>query len=322
MPKRLQPLGPARDDWRALNRAVAHGDFNQAESVADRHNLAPLLRGPEDVRGRWHPFRIYQVFSSPPDSGDWLRFRVRAGRVMESDASGTDATDADPDQEELQAAATADYTTIPTGTANFWFWLELSGSGAGLTATVRSAADPSVAGTDNPNPWPSYPLPDATHIPIGWVDTLTNESASVAIVRQLLRTDVVSIVGGGGGLMACQITAIYGGPSALVNYFQVQRVNVSGLFGPTFYCAKSPPEYMDASLGADSYTYIDDNSRTVNGTSAPVITQVLTRSLLVGGLVFVEPVDYTGIVDPDSNPVVFLHSRTQGEWTQPDVQPV
>jgi hypothetical protein len=197
----LKPLSSSKNDWRAINRAMAGTAFDHREAAANRHNLTPLLRGRELSADYWHPFKLYQVYSSPPDPDtDWLKFRVRAGRVLGTDAAGTDGKNANPDAEELQSADTSTFTTITAGEAAFWFWLEIA-AGAG---TVHSSADPTEDG------WDTCPFPDEHHIPIARVDTLTHQADKVAVIRQYLRADLTSIgTGGGLGLVQATIAALH-----------------------------------------------------------------------------------------------------------------
>ncbi len=161
-----------------------------------------------DAAGDFFPFRIYQVFSQPLDPPhDWRRYKVRAGRVKETVASGTDSTDSNPDAEDLlyYDPAHPNYITVADSTPQFWFWLEIGADGSGnTTAAVRFGPDPTVStysdGTTSwtsTNPWSGFPVPDSAHAPIGWVDTQTKHADKIAIVRQLLRNDLVFTGGGG-----------------------------------------------------------------------------------------------------------------------------
>ncbi len=189
---------------------------------AEARNHASQLRY-RDARGGMeaaevlHPFKIYQrpkeLIDEDEDFGKfWRLFRVRAGRVMESDATGTDADsdaecNADPDA--LHYPEVAPEILAPVATAKFWFWLEVGSDDGDTTAVVRygidptagsytpAAGDPTAAWT-SPNVWSAAPVPDGQHIPIGWVDTNTNATTLIAVVRQLLRADVVQVGGGGG----------------------------------------------------------------------------------------------------------------------------
>lgn len=230
----LKPLSSGRDDWRVINSLAGKISSHRSESVAHFHNLMPQLRRPEDARGDWHPFKIYQVYSQPPDpANDWLRFRVRAGRVLESDATGTDGANADPDAEDLQAADASEYITLTEGVAAFWIWLELgTASGGATTAVVRYSATPATAGTGNPNGWSSCPKPDATHIPIGWVDTLTYKSDKRCVIRQMLKADVVQV---GSASMAYKGTYI---ANTSYNVGDIVRVR-SGSHQGVYICVKA-----------------------------------------------------------------------------------
>jgi hypothetical protein len=120
---------------------------------------------------------------------DWRKFRVRAGRVFENEATGTDGADENPDAETYPTMTDIE---VPDLALEYWFWLEVSDAGA----VVRHAEDPTVSDpVDNPNPWTTFPTLDGEHIPIGFVDTDTYSTEKRAVVRQLLRTDVISAGG-------------------------------------------------------------------------------------------------------------------------------
>ena len=116
------------------------------------------------------PFRIYRA---PDHSGgsDWLSFRVRGGKVwidwVEYDATGTDGA-ADPDENTYPLTGDV---AVTSGVARYWFWLDIS---SGSVAVNHGASAPT---------WSS------AHVPIGYVDT-TNTTAQIAIVRQIVRTDL------------------------------------------------------------------------------------------------------------------------------------
>lgn len=156
-----------------------------------------------------HPFKIYRLPSylrtTSDPTMDWRRFRVRAGRVLAADATGTDAAfdpapNANPDSEYVPMVSKE--ILAPINVAQFWFWLEV-GSG-GTTAVVRYGPTPTASSySDGPNswtsanPWTLAPVPDSAHIPIGWVDTKSQQASYTAVIRQLLRADLVGGVGGG-----------------------------------------------------------------------------------------------------------------------------
>lgn len=121
------------------------------------------------------PFRIYRLpdhyRSSPDPDTDWLKFRVRGGKVwidwVEYDATGTDGA-ADPDDDTILDAGDV---AVTSGVARYWFWLDIS---SGSVAVNHGASAPT---------W------SPAHVPIGYVDT-TNTTAQIAIVRQIVRTDL------------------------------------------------------------------------------------------------------------------------------------
>ena len=199
-------------NWQRINEVSG--------TAAEARNHASQLRCRDaragmDAAEILHPFKIYQrpwelIETDEDFSVFWRTFRVRAGRVMEVDATGTDAgTDAIPnaDPDALYYPTTAPEIRVPEATAQFWFWLEV-GTGS---AVVRYGPDPTAAsytpaGGDptaswtSTNAWSSAPTPDRAHIPIGWVDTNTNAATLQATIRQLLRGDVEQVGGSGGGM--------------------------------------------------------------------------------------------------------------------------
>ena len=145
----------------------------------------------------FHPFKIYQLpqthRDTPAPSTDWLKFRVRAGRVIVSDVTavdvsgtGMDGYNLDPDSDFIPTVSVTDIT-VSSGVEAHWFWIELSTSGSSPTATLKNGATPTSAG------WTSFPNLDGLHIPIGFVDTDTDSDNQQAIIRQLLRTDLIGI---------------------------------------------------------------------------------------------------------------------------------
>jgi hypothetical protein len=202
----LQSGQRAVRDWVAHNLLAAGHQFGDTQ-LQDAKSRIDGIRETMDGRDRWFPFRIYQVVTNPPEADDWLRFRVHAGRVFESDAIGTDEDlgNADPDQECLIAAEDAVYITVPANCAKFWLWLEIGESGGTTTAVVRYGdvpsasqypASPAMALWTSSDPWTAAAKPDSTHIPIGWIDTQTDLTNKRAIIRQLRRSDVTQVGGG------------------------------------------------------------------------------------------------------------------------------
>lgn len=199
------------NDWQRIND---HG-----ATAADARNHASQLHyreaRPRDAIPEFlHPFKIYQPPWELVDGVDWSTFwrtfRIRAGRVMESDATGTDAaTDSVPngDPDALYYPSGTVDIRVPAATAIFWFWLEISVDGGGNTsAVVRYGIDPTAdhytpgggdptPGWTSTNPWAAVPISDDAHVPIGTVDTNTHANELRAAVRQLLRSDWIRNTG-------------------------------------------------------------------------------------------------------------------------------
>jgi hypothetical protein len=155
-----------------------------------------------------HPFQVYQIpieyRDSPDPNSDWRRFVIRAGRVFETDCSGTDGADANPDSEAI--GDDANELLVPEVTPKWWIWIEIGKDAYdATTAVIRYSDTPnSNSYSDGNNPswtsnaaWTGAPKPDSTHIPIAWVDTDTDNATHEAHVRQLLRADVISVGGSG-----------------------------------------------------------------------------------------------------------------------------
>ena len=206
----LKSFEPGALDYKRINATASEAGYVRNEASQRRYSV---WRDPDFVAEAMFPFKLYR-FQGPLDpsaaSGTvWRMFRVRAGQVLESAATGTDGDDdplpnADPD--ELYYPITAPEVLVPAATAKFWFWLEV-GAGPPTTAVVRYGPDPTAdsytPGGGDPTAawtseaaWTGAPVPDASHIPIGWVDTNTHAADLRAVVRQLLRADVVSVGGG------------------------------------------------------------------------------------------------------------------------------
>ena len=158
-----------------------------------------------------HPFKLYQLpncLRATPGATDWRKFRVRARQVLGVNASGTDGADDDPDGEMFP-----DVTDIlvPAATASYWFWLEIVDGAWALVHGATPATKGTVDGTESEDyAWVSFPVPDGENIPIGFVDTDTKAATSVALVRQLLRHDVVSVGGGNGAVTRFEIASVSG----------------------------------------------------------------------------------------------------------------
>ena len=188
-----------RKDYLTTNRLAR-------EVLALRNSVALILRG--YGRGRsisssnYHPFKLYQFSNILRDDRDadedWRKFLVRSGLVFLADAngllpSGTDEVDF-PDSDTVADLGAIDEILVPTATAKYWLWIEIADDNS--SAAIRHAADPTVFhATFNPTPWDDFPDMDGFHIPIGYVDTNTNASEKIALVRQFVRTDLIGIGG-------------------------------------------------------------------------------------------------------------------------------
>jgi len=174
--------------WQYLNSLDAsRRQHAQLLGIADEGVGNLSAPRPRDIIENLHPFRLYQLpwsLRTTPSSTDWLKFRVRAGQVLGVDATGTDAAP-NPDVEVFPDVADI---TVPANTSEYWFWLTITEG----VAAVTHGASPESAGWDN------FPEPDSEHIPIGIVDTATYLIDCMPLVRQLLRSDVVSVGSGDG----------------------------------------------------------------------------------------------------------------------------
>jgi hypothetical protein len=178
---------PVAQNWRKVNELVVELERLKAQYVAllrfGRTDLAPL-----------HPFALYNLpphhRASPDPATDWRRVRVRAGRYLGADASGTDGEDDSPDTGQFDGATLTDEVLIAASTAAHWFWIDVTTP----SAPEVKHADAAASDPDDPagQGWTSFPVPDANHIPIGVVDSATYATDKYCAVRQYLRADVVT----------------------------------------------------------------------------------------------------------------------------------
>lgn len=159
---------------------------------------------------------------------------------------------------EVYLDGTTGEVTVATGTAAHWFWLDLSAS----PATVENSDDPANNG------WASFPAPDTTHIPIGYVDTDTYESDRYAVVRQVQRGDVVQIAQNpGSSARMFLITAVNGDSLTCVEWDGATQGSEVEVAKPIRQRTSNTTETVD---GTDlTYTYSDSNNRlTSDGTNS------------------------------------------------------
>jgi len=192
--ERLLSGDPVGAHWRFINRQGHRVKFGadqtqtlqQFPTAATNGRLRKLM-----AREPMFPFRIYQLPGQYRDtldpSSDWLKICVRAGRVLWFDATGTDGQNDDPDSETFPVSSGVGVGEI-TCTSNvpkFWIWLEIDFGAP--SAVVKSGSDPTTNG------WTAFPMIDANHLPIGFIDTQTNLASKILVIRQLLRADVIQI---------------------------------------------------------------------------------------------------------------------------------
>jgi hypothetical protein len=90
---------------------------------------------------------------------------------------------------------------VPSGSAQYWFFIEdltqNTGSSASTASYVlRYAANPTTAGSTNPDPWTTYPSASSKYFPIGYVDAVSSASINQLLVRQYQRSDITSVGSG------------------------------------------------------------------------------------------------------------------------------
>ena len=262
-----------------------------------------------------YPFKIYQPPWETIDGVDWgffwRTFRVRAGRVMETDATGTDAaTDGTPnaDPDALHYPTGNVDVRVPASTAKFWFWLEVDTSASPTTAVVRYGPDPTAdaytpAGGDPTAAWTTTrawsigPIPDANHIPIGWVDTNTEAENLRSVVRQLLRADVVQVGGGA----AAESTRLMTLQSFHFNYL-ICRPDGGASDGSSDVTVALQPELRDTitteDIGGETWDYdsYDASDQSRNATYGAITEhQFITPRFLAGARVPVDRCLNTGV---------------------------
>jgi hypothetical protein len=184
------PVRGGRSDtvWRSV--AQIAGGLADVQAGTEAASAAFQARKyTQDAQTLLHPFKIYQLpgvlRGTPNYAADWLKFRVRAGRVYINGApanvAGTDAADTDPDAENYPNVSDI---SVPSNTASYKIWIEISGA----NASINSGA----------NGWSGYPNTSATIIPVGIIDTQSSSGSATAVVRQILRADVLTPAGGNG----------------------------------------------------------------------------------------------------------------------------
>jgi hypothetical protein len=287
MGKILKSFEAGGRNWQVINQLNREGEAARQGLVAARYQLEGRRGQATEENLGLFPFCLYQLpsnFRSVVDpTTDWRRWRVRGGRVLESEATGTDGS-TDPYAEEYPALATD--ILVPANTQKFWFWLEIGTSGT-TTAVVRYGPTPTASSyNDGVNPswtstnaWTSATKPDETHIPIGWVDTQTLAANSISKPRQLLTSDVVTVgsgssAGGGGFLGIYDATQSYKAGSIVI----ILGGTTAGVWGvtpgKTAAIGQAPQwpmpvnaTWMRLALGIESYTNCSGTTIYVNSSA-------------------------------------------------------
>ncbi len=198
-PAGRQPLeagGSVTKNWTRINEQDEDVKLLFAQLAQLRRDTTAIL--PQRHSFGHFPFRLYQLpyylRAAPDPAADWLKFRVRGGYVSSLQATGTDGA-LDPDDETYPDILNvgAFEILLPANIPKVWIWLEIS-----ATTAVVKWGDPASGLGDDPGGapidqgWTSYPVPDAAHVPIGYVNTQTQIAQQISIPRQLLRTDILA----------------------------------------------------------------------------------------------------------------------------------
>jgi hypothetical protein len=176
----IQPIAKGADsrlDWRTVNAVVdAINKSRLAEMPKERRQDTSLFM---------HPFRIYQLPSwmrSETAETDWCKFVVRGGLVNSVTVGKTDL-ETWPDDETYGGASLATTLTneiaVDPGISKHSIWIKCNRA---LTSAEIAHADGDAPAFDTSDGY--------LQIPVGWVDTASEESNHVAKIRQLLRSDV------------------------------------------------------------------------------------------------------------------------------------
>ena len=192
-------------NWKYLNE-LGKG-YNKLIQIANQMTREiKRIEGHNVLGFDFFPFCIYTVPLElrPPDSGsytsgyNWSTVRVRGGAVLINSVNtgsswvyGTDQS-LYPDYSTLtfQWQSPIDII-VPPGSNQYWFWVEqLSSSVSGSMNWLQYATSSAITTTGVQTPWASWPSASFQHIPIGYVDNVTNASVQDLLVRQFQRTDI------------------------------------------------------------------------------------------------------------------------------------
>jgi hypothetical protein len=218
-PREFSRLRSARDrgspgtNWKPQQEYAAQINSLTEFCKVIWHEISKI-RESKSTRLDMHPFRIYTVnpsfrYAVDTSGSFWRTVKVRGGCVLTEKVStgsivwGTDMNNY-PDNSDYPNPVNKYDIEVPASQSQYWFWIETHSAslGAGTGSYIlRYASDPKVDGPANPIPWDTFPSASATHIPIGFCDTLTSGSRNQLITRQYQRTDVVSTGGSAPSLL-------------------------------------------------------------------------------------------------------------------------
>lgn len=164
------------------------------QAVDDR--ITAMKRGNFRCLDRPHPFKIYLVppilQANPSSPTAWLTFQVRSGYFQTTLVTGTDGADGEsgdvsPDSYDIPLPL-ENVIQATAGANAFFIWID-----ATAAPTIKYDTNPANQG------WSGYPSNDAQHILVGYIDTITFQAQSIAVIRQIQRTDVTAVPSGSGG---------------------------------------------------------------------------------------------------------------------------
>jgi hypothetical protein len=259
----------------------------------------------------FYPFKIYQLpwmFRTNPTPQDWLKVRVRTGRCLIGGINNVLGCDGAPDPSNEtynDTPLTYGDIPVPANTASYYIWVNFSTSPAQLYFGT-SAASANIPTSSAPwymaqaDTWPTFPTPDATHIPIGQVDSNTYAAQQQLIITQYVRSDIYSSGGGSnnGGSYKAQVTGF----------------TISGSAGDYWNCSNvsvQKPLLLRPSITSRSiygisanYSYSNDvvrtASATISGNSYSEV-QCVIPSFSVGDTIYALPQTVNNVSGNGSN---------------------
>jgi len=183
--------------WRTLLEAQ--------ENVAAGHNSQSILAGklrtiqPSNP-SLMYPFKIYQLpwqfRTATNPATDWLKVRVRTGRILQGGIEIVKGTDGapQPDIETYNDLPKTYYDiSVPANTSKYYIWVKISTFQLYFGTSPASGNIPTtsspwfVASADS---WPTFPNTDSDHVLIGYCDSNTMASQHLLLVTQYVRADL------------------------------------------------------------------------------------------------------------------------------------